>query len=162
MTCLFGIGGYVKHIQKAVGFSLIELMIVIAIIAFLSVIAVPNFLRFLAKAKRAEAYIHLRALHMQQKAYWAEFGEYTDKIQGAGSLGWNPEGTCLYTYGFPGTEGVNFVTGKLKTRFTGPERVAPKEFVIVAVGDIDGDGIPDILSIDQSGEVTIIQDDLLG
>ena len=49
------------------GFTLIELMIVVAIIAFLSIIAVPNFFKFLAKAKRSEAYMNLSSIYTAQK-----------------------------------------------------------------------------------------------
>ncbi len=45
--------------MKRTGFTLVELMVVVAIIGFLAMIAVPNFMRFLAKAKRAEAYMNL-------------------------------------------------------------------------------------------------------
>ena len=49
------------------GFSLIELMVVVAIMAFLAMIAVPNFNRFLAKAKRAEAYMNLNSIYVTEK-----------------------------------------------------------------------------------------------
>src|SRR5581483_3382324 len=99
-------------------FSLIELMVVIAIIAFLAMIAVPNFNRFLAKAKRAEAYMNLSALYAAEKAYWAEHGKYSDVLIGEGSIGWKPEGNFYYTYGFIGAEGKNNFIGKLKTSST--------------------------------------------
>ena len=57
------------------GFTLIELMIVVAIIAFLSMVAVPSFMRFLAKSKRAEAYVNLHSIYAAQKAFWAENGK---------------------------------------------------------------------------------------
>ena len=38
--------------EKREGFTLVELMIVVAIIAFLAMVSVPSFTRFLAKAKR--------------------------------------------------------------------------------------------------------------
>ncbi len=44
-----------RDTMKKSAFSLIELMIVVAIIAFLAMVSVPTFMRFLAKATRAEA-----------------------------------------------------------------------------------------------------------
>src|SRR5436853_6786371 len=110
--------------QKKQGFSLIELMIVIAIIAFLAIIAVPTFRGFLAKAKRAEAYMQLSSLYSAQKAYWAEHGKYSAVLSGPNGIGWKPEGyhgggadeKFNYTYGLAsGAEGQNFFTGKLGT-----------------------------------------------
>ena len=49
-------------------------------------------MRFLAKAKRAEAYMNLHAIYAAQKAYWAEHGKYTDILLGAHGAGWKPEG----------------------------------------------------------------------
>jgi len=154
------------------GFTLIELMIVVSIIAFLSIVAVPNFFKFLAKAKRSEAYMNLSSIYTAQKTYWAEHGRYTDVLSGAGGAGWQPEGykgggaqeKFYYTYGFgSGSEGVNHFTGKLESSAShmGMTRADKSGFVAAAVGDIDGDGEPDILVIDQHGDIKIIQDDLV-
>lgn len=152
------------------GFSLIELMIVVAIIGFLAMLAVPNFMRFLAKAKRAEAYMNLSSIYSAQKAYWAEHGHYTTTLNGPDGAGWKPEGYTsggkgekfYYTYGFPGGEGRNFFTGKLNESggSLSGGKADTSTFVAVAAGDIDGDGIPDIITVDQNNNIKIIQDDL--
>ena len=150
-----------KVLRGRSGFSLIELLIVIAVIAFLSALSVPSLFRFLAKSKRSEAYMTLRSLYLAEKSYWAEHGTYTNVLQGQNSLGWKPEGVLQYTYGFPGAEGTNFVTGALKganAALTGNANA--QSFTASAVGDIDGDGDPDILTIDQNGTITLVKDDL--
>lgn len=147
--------------MKRIGFSLIELMVVIAIMAFLAMIAVPNFNRFLAKAKRAEAYVNLSSLCAAEKAYWAEHGTYSDTLYGNGGIGWKPEGNTYYTYGFAGAEGRNNFVGKLKTASSHLQgRADDKGFVAFAAGDIDGDGDPDILTVDENNNIIIIKDDL--
>jgi len=144
---------YIKH-----GFSLIELLVVIAIIAFFSMLVVPSFFRVLARAKRTEAYVQLRSLYMAEKTYWVEHGRYTDKISGPDSLNWKGEGSLYYTYGFPGSG----VVGSLKapvSALTGT-KATDTEFIIAAAADIDGDGKIDLVTINQEGKITVIQDDL--
>lgn len=156
--------------QKS-GFTLIELMIVVAIIAFLAMISVPSFTRFLAKSKRTEAYMNLSSIYAAQKAHWAEHGTYTTVLNGPGGIGWKPEGykgggsqeNFHYTYGFgTGAEGINHFTGKLNTSASNLSKAyAGKDgFLVLAAGDILGNGKTDILSVDQYNNITVIQDAL--
>jgi prepilin-type N-terminal cleavage/methylation domain-containing protein len=146
------------------GFSMIELLIVIAIIAFLSALTIPSLMKFLARSKRSEAMLTLRSLYLAEKAYHMEHGSYSPNLMGSGqnSVGWKPEGTLLYTYGFPGAEGTTCLVGELKTSSGALQgaRVSDAGFVIAAAGDIDGDGIADVITIDQQGKITIVVDDL--
>lgn len=151
-----------KYAKTIVGFNLIELMIVLAIVAILSAIALPGFMRFVAKAKRTEAYVTLRALYAAEKAHWIEYGTYSPFLTGPEGIGWRPEGTLNYTYGFSGAEGKNHFMGKLQTPATALHmaKASANEFLIVAAGDIDGDGEHDILTINHQGLITVIKDDL--
>jgi prepilin-type N-terminal cleavage/methylation domain-containing protein len=151
-------------------FTLIELMIVVAIIAFLAMVSVPTFTRFLAKAKRAEAYMNLSSIYAAEKAHWAEHGSYSDVLNGQGGIGWKPEGykgggageNFNYTYGFNGSEGRNYFTGKLNTSSShlGNASASKDHFKVVAAGDILNNGKPDILMVDENNNITIVQDAL--
>lgn len=59
------------------GFTLIELMIVIAIIGILAAIAIPQFSAYRARSYNASAKSDLRNAVTTQEAYFAEHGFYT-------------------------------------------------------------------------------------
>lgn len=85
------------------GFSLIELMIVVAIIGILTTIAVPNFQKFQAKAKQTEAKANLSAMYAAEKAFYAEWSQYYGIF---GDIGYVPEGKLNYylSFGSKGTD----------------------------------------------------------
>ncbi len=62
---------------KKSGFTLIELMIVIAIIAIIAAIAIPNLLRSRIQANEAGALQNLRACVSAEAAYHAQNNHYT-------------------------------------------------------------------------------------
>jgi type IV pilus assembly protein PilA len=76
------------------GFTLIELMIVVAIIGILAAIAIPNFLKFQAKSKQSEAKANLGAIFTGEVAYFGEQNTYGNFAQ----INWSPSGTPKYRY----------------------------------------------------------------
>jgi type IV pilus assembly protein PilA len=80
---------------KQRGFTLIELMIVVAIIGILAAIAIPNFIKFQARSKQSEAKTNLKSLFTAQKAY---FGERDQFLTRGDIIGWSPEQSNRYYY----------------------------------------------------------------
>jgi len=67
------------------GITLIELLIVVAIIGILAVVAIPGFIGQQKRAYRAEAYTNLQNLRMLQEQYFAENGQYAPTTGTAGA-----------------------------------------------------------------------------
>lgn len=99
------------------GFTLVEVMIVVAIIGILAAIAIPNFLNFRLKAKVSEAKANLAAIRGLEIAYYTEYDRYMtgqdwtpthgadrsiriawDPTTRFSQLGFAPEGKVFYEY----------------------------------------------------------------
>ena len=64
--------------RQAAGFTLIELMIVVAIIAILAAIAVPIYSDYITRGKLTEAQNNLSALRVQMEQYFQDNRTYLD------------------------------------------------------------------------------------
>jgi prepilin-type N-terminal cleavage/methylation domain-containing protein len=82
-----------RSLRNQDGFTLVELMVVVAIIGLLSSVAIPNFKKYQAKAKVSEAKLQLSALYTAQAGFFSDYSMY---------------GRCLPYMGFdPGPESDN-------------------------------------------------------
>ena len=92
--------------RKARGFTLIELMITVVIVAILASVAWPSYQSYLQRSRRAEAQSLMLAIVNKEQQYLLDARQYTD-VLGAGGLaivqqGWdctlNASKTCANSY----------------------------------------------------------------
>jgi type IV pilus assembly protein PilA len=140
--------------ERSQGLTLIELMIVVAIIGILAAIAIPNFIRFQLRSKSSEGRLNLAGIRTAQAGYFADSGFYvacSSAPMASGTppgnrkvafpacsnnpplstdpgfcfIGWQPEGDVLFNYAVA-TNGAVPMSGA--------------QFFAAAQSDIDGDG----------------------
>ncbi|MFA0908297.1 pilin [Vibrio cholerae] len=89
------------------GFTLIELMIVVAVIGVLAAIAVPQYQKYVAKSEAASALATLTGLKTNAEAYTVETGNFPEQAQIA-QLGTpsSAMGTIKYAKTGSGAEGT--------------------------------------------------------
>ncbi len=154
------------------GFTLVELMIVVALIGTMAAIAIPNFMTYQARSRRAEGYSNLASLARSYVSYAAEKGAFPDMLATSGEptlpkpsdygglgtkkmpwdapttsffdvVGWQSEGSVYYSYDVNSTTGCS----------------CSLCFTTTAHGDVDGDGFVSALMYvhpqrDSAGAVT--------
>ncbi len=76
--------------DRQCGFTLVELVIVIAIVIILSVISVPIYRNYVDKAKYSEAYALLGTIFSAQKNYFSEFGTFLVDGKNSGETCYEP------------------------------------------------------------------------
>lgn len=94
---------------SASGFSLVELMIVVAIIGLLSAVAIPNFQKFQAKSKTTEAKLQLAAIYTSEASFYGSYNIYHNCLN---YMGYNPgefRESRYYAVGINDTANIDIV-----------------------------------------------------
>jgi type IV pilus assembly protein PilA len=111
-----------NQIRSNEGFTLVELMVVVAIIGILATLAVPQYKKFQAKSRQSEARLSLGGAYTIEQSFAAENASYTSCL---GQAGYNRDGVRFYyNVGF-GKSGQGQAgcgpNGQLNCYFTGWE-----------------------------------------
>lgn len=129
-------------VSKSHGFTLMELMVVVAIIGVLSAIAIPNFLRYQLRSRRTEGAVNVAAIRTAQVAHYGVNDRFVTPgapnppahpfttqrhpwhrgDAGWRQLGFEPEGDVYFQYWTEGGIGTEVST-----------------FVATAIADLDED-----------------------
>ncbi len=142
--------------KLARGFTLIELMIVVAIIGILAAIAIPNFMKFQARARQSEAKTNLKAIFTTNKTWFAEKG-----VLDCAFCGFSPESNNIYAYRASdgGTIQVinrqkptNDAPAVANTEGAAVDKVAGT-FTANAMGNVDGDVFLDAWMINDHNDL---------
>jgi type IV pilus assembly protein PilE len=122
--------------MKVKAFNLQEVLIVLLIIGVFMLIALPNLMPLVAKAKSIEAQIQLKYIYNNQTSHRYLYSKYSAdlyELDFEAPKTVNQNGTSNYTYDILSADNTNFVA-----RAT-------------AITDFDGDGIFNVWEINQDG-----------
>lgn len=98
---------FMKSLKRQDGFTLVELMVVVAIIGLLSAVAIPNFKKYQAKAKVSEAKLQLSAAYTAEAAFFSDYNIYHNCLA---YMGYDPAGETpsrYYTVGINATAAID-------------------------------------------------------
>ena len=132
--------------HKSDGFTLIELMIVIAIIGVLAATAIPAFQRMQMRSKTSEVKVNMVAIRIAEVAYRSEFGEFLAAQISPVAYG----GNLAIDFSDTGPTGENFSTlgwepeGRVYFQYGVSTSTAANAFTIAAAADLDQNGTPQI------------------
>ena len=143
-----------KKLHDNKGFTLIELMIVVAIIGILAAIAIPNFLKYQAKSKQSEAKTNLKGIFTSETAYFGEANSYGD----FSTIGFALAGDTAKVYKFKvfseviGNAAVTWADGSTAPGLSGSYPYS--FFTCAAAGNIDSDPTLDYWYINANNALT--------
>lgn len=107
--------GFLKSLKRQDGFTLVELMVVVAIIGVLSAVAIPNFKKYQAKAKTSEAKLQLSAAYTAQQSFYSDYDSYALCLAYMGFNPVNEVAQRLYVVGFGSDTAVDATIAPILT-----------------------------------------------
>lgn len=122
--------------MKVGGYNLQEVLVVLVIIGILLLLALPNLMPLISKAKSTEAQIQLKALYNAQTTHRYMYSKYANtitEIDFEAPKTVKQQGNANYQY-----EILSATNNSFKARAT-------------AVTDFDGDGVFNVWEINQDG-----------
>lgn len=125
-----------KKVTKLKAYNLQEVLVVLVIIGILLLIALPNLMPLISKAKSTEAQLQLKALSNSQTTYRFMYSKYSqdlNEIDFEAPKTVNENGRSNYSY-----EILSATNNSFKARAT-------------AITDFDGDGVFNVWEIDENG-----------
>jgi type IV pilus assembly protein PilE len=131
-------------IKKTPSFNLQETLIVLAIIGILLLIALPNLMPLISKAKSIEAQTQLKAIYNSEKQYYFMYSKYSsdfNELDFETPKTVKQNGSANYEYEIIQSSNTDF-----KARAT-------------AVTDFNGDGIFNVWEVDNNGNPTQVTKD---
>lgn len=123
-------------LKKLPSFNLQEMLIVLAIIGILLLIALPNLMPLITKAKSVEAQVQLKAIYNAEKQYYFMYSKYSPnftEIDFEAPKTTKENGSANYVY-----EIVHSNNNEFKVKAT-------------AITDFNGNGVFNVWEIDQNG-----------
>ena len=130
--------------KKVPSFNLQEMLIVLAIIGILLLIALPNLMPLISKAKGVEAQIQLKAIYNAEKQYFYSYSKYSsdfNEMDFEVPKTVKDNGSANYSY-----EIISSSFNEFKVRAT-------------AVVDFNGNDVFNVWEIDQNGNPIQITSD---
>jgi type IV pilus assembly protein PilE len=123
--------------ERGRGFTLIEMLITMAIMAIAVSISLPMYTRYVSRARQEDARVQLTAIRQAQEMYKLQHGSYTDQ-------------TALLS-------GWKAISGRYAFSIAG---FGPAVFTAQARGNIDTDTTQDVWTMDQDGNLVNTMDDV--
>lgn len=121
-------------VKKLAAFTLTELLVVLVIVGILVLLALPNLMPLISKAKSTEAQITLKHIYTLEKSYFYLHSKYSDNLE---EIGFEKEkltsegGNSNYRYEIVHSSSTSF------------------KVTATAVSDFDNDGNLNVWEIDQ-------------
>lgn len=125
-----------KHIRKVASFNLQEMLIVLAIIGILLLLALPNLMPLITKAKSVEAQTQLKFIYNSQKQYHFMYSKYSNELKEIdfeAPKTVKENGTANYVFEIITATNANF------------------KATATAITDFDNDGVFNVWEITESG-----------